>query len=431
MPNYPITQIKARQLFDSRAYPTVEVDVFVKGGYFGRGIVPSGASTGQFEALELRDNDPNVFDGKSVYKAIAHIETVIAPALIGMNVLDQAAIDAKMIALDGTENKSKLGANSILAVSIAVAWAGANVQNVPLYKYIGGMNAKEIPMPMIQLIGGGAHALQTTDFQDYLLIPVSSKSFSEGYEMIVNTYHATKEVFSSYHKPLSTADEGGFWPTDFNTNEEGIQLAIEGIEAAGYKPGEDIAIALDIASSEFYKEDGTYELALENRTLSRAQFVDYIIDLVERYPIISLEDAMAETDWEGSKMLSDRLRERIQLIGDDLFATNISLIEKGVQLGVNNAVLIKMNQIGTITETLEAITYTKRAGYLPVISARSGETEDMTIVHLAIATNAGQLKVGSVARSERTVKWNEVLRIEEQMNDHYFNLNKFFPRKNE
>lgn len=415
MSKFTIQRIKARQVFDSRSNPTVEVDVFLEGGAFGRGTVPSGASTGKFEALELRDQDKNKFNGKSVYKAIENINQIIAPALIGMEANNQIIIDNKLIDLDGTKNKAKLGANSILAVSMAVAWAAANASNLPLYRYLGGANAKLLPVPMIQIIGGGAHAVNTTDIQDFLIIPVGSKTFSEGYEMVVNVYNATKKVFLEHDKPLSTADEGGFWPTDFKTNEEGLQLLVEGIIRAGYKPREEIAIALDIASSEFYNDNGTYHLDMENRSLNQQEFVNYLSYLVETYPIISLEDGMAETDWEGSKLLTERLGSKVQLIGDDLFTTNISRIKTGVEKRINNSVLIKMNQIGTITETLDAIEYTKNAGYLPVVSARSGETEDTTIVHLAIASNAGQLKVGSVARSERTVKWNEVLRIEDDL----------------
>ncbi|MCM3713327.1 phosphopyruvate hydratase [Alkalihalobacillus oceani] len=412
---FAITEIKARQVFDSRSVPTVEVDVHLAGGGWGRGTVPSGASTGKFEALELRDGDAGSFQGKAVYQAIGHVESIIAPALLGLDATDQVAIDQLLCQLDGTENKSRLGANSILAVSMAVAWAAARGSNVPLYRYLGGANAKQLPLPMIQIIGGGAHARATTDLQDYLVIPVGSTSFSQGYEMVVNVYQATKKVFERHGKPLATADEGGFWPTGFSTNEEGLQLLVEGIEEAGYQPGKEVAIALDIASSEFYEEDGSYRLALENRSFTRDEFIDYLCDLADRYPIISIEDGMAETDWEGSRKLTERIGKRLQLIGDDLFTTSVPRIQKGVRQGVYNSVLIKMNQIGTITETLDAIESTKSAGYLPVISARSGETEDATIVHLAIATNAGQLKVGSVARSERTVKWNEVLRIEEEL----------------
>ncbi|WP_078429231.1 phosphopyruvate hydratase [Alkalihalobacterium alkalinitrilicum] len=417
MNKFNIKEVKARQVFDSRSVPTVEVEVVLECGVYGRGTVPSGASTGKFEALELRDNDMKKLNGKSVYKAIENIKQIIAPAIIGMDATNQVAVDRKLIELDGSENKSNLGANSILAVSMAVAWAGANANKIPLYRHLGGANAKVLPIPMIQIIGGGAHANNTTDFQDYLVVPVGSKSFSEGYEMVVNVYNATKKIFSKYKKPLATADEGGFWPTKFNTNEEGLKLLLEGIEESGYEPGKDIAIALDIASSEFYEEDGMYRLSLENRNMNRIEYVDYLCQLIERYPIVSIEDAMAETDWEGSKLLTEKVGSKIQLVGDDLFTTNISRIQKGVKIGVNNSVLIKMNQIGTITETLDAIDFTKNAGYLPVVSARSGETEDTTIVHLAIATNAGQLKVGSVARSERTAKWNEVIRIEEDLQD--------------
>ncbi|MCM3761387.1 phosphopyruvate hydratase [Alkalihalobacillus oceani] len=412
---FAITEIKARQVFDSRSVPTVEVDVHLAGGGWGRGTVPSGASTGKFEALELRDENPDSFQGKGVYQAIGHVESIIAPALLGLDATDQVAIDQLLCELDGTENKSRLGANSILAVSMAVAWAAARGNNVPLYRYLGGANAKQLPMPMIQIIGGGAHARATTDLQDYLVIPVGSTSFSQGYEMVVNVYQATKKVFQRHGKPLATADEGGFWPTGFSTNEEGLQLLVEGIEEAGYQPGKEVAIALDIASSEFYQEDGSYRFALEDRSFTRDEFIDYLCELADLYPILSIEDGMAETDWEGSRMLTERVGKRLQLIGDDLFTTSVSRIQQGVRQGVYNSVLIKMNQIGTITETLDAIESTKSAGYLPVISARSGETEDTTIVHLAIATNAGQLKVGSVARSERTVKWNEVLRIEEEL----------------
>jgi enolase len=415
MGKFTIKEIKARQVYDSRSNPTVEVDICLESGVIGRGTVPSGASTGKFEALELRDQDPEKLGGKSVRKAIQNIHSIIAPAIIGMDVTEQACIDAKLIELDGTENKSHLGANAILAVSMAAAWAGAHANQIPMYQYLGGTNAKVLPIPMIQIIGGGAHANGVIDFQDYLVIPLSASCFTEGYEMVVNVYNATKKVFAKHGKPLSTADEGGFWPTDFRSNEEGLKLLVEGIETAGYVPGKDIAIALDIASSEFYQEDGTYKLSSDDRILTSQEFVDYLVELVDKYPILSIEDGMAETDWQGAKRLTEKIGTRVQLIGDDLFTTNIRRIQKGIEMGVNNSVLIKMNQIGTITETMDAIEFTKNAGYLPVISARSGETEDTTIVHLAIATNAGQLKVGSVARTERTVKWNEVIRIEESL----------------
>jgi len=414
MSGYNIKEVKARQVFDSRANPTVEVDVILECGAMGRGTVPSGASTGIYEALELRDGDEKRFGGKGVSKAIGNIERVLAPAIVGMDATNQAAIDDKMIALDGTPGKSNLGANAILGCSMAVAWAAANAAKQPLFRYLGGCNARTLPVPMVQIIGGGAHAVGSVDIQDYLVVPMSAGSFAEGYEMVVDVYNATKKVFAKAGKPLSTADEGGFWPTGFKSNEEGLALITEGIALAGYKPGEDVAIALDIASSEFYQKDkGTYTFHLEDREFTREGFVDLLCSWVDKYPIISIEDGASELDWEGSVLLTQKLGKRIQLIGDDLFTTSIPRVKEGVERGACNAVLIKMNQIGTITETLDAIEYTKTVGYLPVVSARSGETEDCSIVHLSIGTNAGQLKVGSVARSERTVKWNEAIRMEQ------------------
>lgn len=417
MNDYEIVKVQARQVFDSRANPTVEVDVTLACGAVGRGTVPSGASTGIYEALELRDGGKEL-GGKSVRKAIKNIETELAPALLNRNALHQAELDQMMIALDGTPNKSRLGANAILGCSMAVAHAAANAKEEPLFRYLGGANAKTIPVPMIQIIGGGAHAVGSIDIQDFLVIPLRFKSFEEGFAAVVNVYNAAKKVFTKTGRPLAIADEGGFWPTNFTSNEEGLALLTESIRLAGYEPGVDIGIALDIASSEFYdKEKGTYKLSLENLELTGAEFVDLLCGWVEKYPIISIEDGCSELDWEGSVLLTQKLGRKIQLIGDDLFTTNIQRIRTGVERGACNSVLIKMNQIGTITETLDAIEYTKNSGYLPVISARSGETEDSTIVHLAIATNAGQLKVGSVARSERTVKWNEAIRMEELLGD--------------
>ncbi|MBE6906926.1 phosphopyruvate hydratase [Marasmitruncus massiliensis] len=417
MNDYEIVKVQARQVFDSRANPTVEVDVTLACGAVGRGTVPSGASTGIYEALELRDGGKEL-GGKSVRKAIKNIETELAPALLNRNALHQAELDQMMIALDGTPNKSRLGANAILGCSMAVAHAAANAKEEPLFRYLGGANAKTIPVPMIQIIGGGAHAVGSIDIQDFLVIPLRFKSFEEGFAAVVNVYNAAKKVFTKTGRPLAIADEGGFWPTNFTSNEEGLALLTESIRLAGYEPGVDIGIALDIASSEFYDKDkGTYKLSLENLELTSAEFVDLLCGWVEKYPIISIEDGCSELDWEGSVLLTQKLGRKIQLIGDDLFTTNIQRIRTGVERGACNSVLIKMNQIGTITETLDAIEYTKNSGYLPVISARSGETEDSTIVHLAIATNAGQLKVGSVARSERTVKWNEAIRMEELLGD--------------
>ncbi len=418
MTDYRIKSVKARQVFDSRANPTVEVDITLECGAVGRGIVPSGASTGKFEALELRDGDSSVLGGKSVRKAIDNINNIIAPKLIGVDATNQVYIDKMMIALDGTQNKSNLGANAILGCSMAVAYAAANAKGEPLFRYLGGSNAKTVPVPMIQIIGGGAHAADSIDIQDFLVIPMSADNFEDGFAMVVNVYNATKKIFAEKGKPLSIADEGGFWPTDFKTNEEGLILLTEGIKRAGYEPMKDVAIALDIASSEFYNEEnGTYVFRLENKEMTREEFVDLLCDWVEKYPIISIEDGCAESDWEGSVLLTQKLGKKIQLIGDDLFTTNSDRIKKGVEMGACNAVLIKLNQIGSITETMDAIELTKNSGYLPVISARSGETEDAIIVHLSMATNAGQLKVGSVARSERAAKWNEAIRMEEYLGE--------------
>ncbi len=408
-----IKRIKARQVFDSRANPTVEVDVELECGSKGRGTVPSGASTGIYEALELRDADPKLFRGKSVFKAVENVNRLIAPALIGVDALKQSVVDNTMLDLDGTANKSKLGANAILGVSIATAWAAANACETPLYRYLGGVQAVTLPVPMVQIIGGGLHAGKSIDIQDFLIIPVGAATYSHGIEMVANVYHATKEVFTKYGKPLSVADEGGFWPT-FGSNAEGLDLLVEGIRQAGYKPGDEVAIALDIAASHFY-QNGKYQFAAEGTEMDSKEFARLLAAWVDKYPIISVEDGMAEDDWDGWEELSAGLRERVQLIGDDLFTTNVSRIKRGIDRKIANSVLIKMNQIGTITETLQAVELTKNAGYLPVVSARSGETEDATIVHLAIATNAGQLKVGSIARTERTVKWNELLRIEEEL----------------
>ncbi len=410
-----IKRIKARQVFDSRANPTVEVDVELECGIVGRGTVPSGASTGVFEALELRDGDPSSFQGKSVFKAVNNVNEVIAPRVIGMDATRQSVLDQAMIALDGTANKSKLGANAILGVSMAAAWAAANACGVPLYRYLGGANAKTLPVPQVQIIGGGMHANMSIDIQDFLVIPVGARTYAKAIEMVANVYHGTKAVFSAHGKPVSIADEGGFWPT-FDTNVEGLDLLVEGIQKAGYTPGKDVAIALDVAASHFYK-DGKYRFAVESRERNSEEFAELLAEWVRKYPIISVEDGMAEDDWEGWKKLSEKLRTKVQLIGDDVFTTNAERIQRGIDRQIANAVLIKMNQIGTITETLDAIEQTKNAGYLPVVSARSGETEDTTIVHLAIATNAGQLKVGSIARTERTVKWNELLRIEEALGE--------------
>lgn len=415
MNGFCIASVHARQIYDSRANPTVEVDVTLENGCMGRGMVPSGASTGQFEALELRDGGKRL-SGKGVTHAVQNVNEIIAPKLIGMDARQQRLIDRAMIELDGTPNKSNLGANAILGCSLAVAYAAAAASGLPLYQYLGGAKAVTIPVPMVQIIGGGAHANFAIDIQDFLVIPLSAPSFAAGYEMVVSVYHAAKELFNEKGLPLSVADEGGFWPTGFSLNEEGIALLTESIRRAGYKPGIDLGIALDVAASEFYDPDtGNYNLKLEKRQLTREEFIRMLCDWVDRYPIVSIEDGVGELDWEGMRILTERLGERVQLIGDDLFTTNLERIKKGIRMKAGNSVLIKLNQIGSLSETLDAIEYTKNHGYLPVVSARSGETEDATIVHLAIATNAGQLKVGSAARSERTAKWNEVIRIEEAL----------------
>lgn len=415
MNGHTISHVAARRIYDSRANPTVEVDIILADGTVGRGMVPSGASTGKYEALELRDGGSRL-GGKDVSKALDNVRTILAPALIGMDVRDQRAIDSRMIELDGTPDKSRLGANAILGCSMAAAWAAANHAKMPLYAYLGGAMADTLPVPMVQIIGGGAHANMAIDVQDFLMIPLSAKTFADSYAMVVDVYFAAKKLFAEKGKPLSVADEGGFWPTAFKTNEEGLELLTASIERAGYKPGVDAAIALDIASSEFYNpEKGIYTFHLENREFTREQFVDLLSDWVDRYPIISIEDGASELDWEGARLLTERLGQKVQLIGDDLFTTNIERIRRGVTEKCYNSVLIKLNQIGSITETMDAIAYTQNHGYLPVVSARSGETEDAIIVHLAIASNAGQLKVGSAARSERTAKWNETIRIEEHM----------------
>ncbi|MBP1931256.1 phosphopyruvate hydratase [Ammoniphilus resinae] len=410
-----IAEIRARQVFDSRSNPTVEVDVILQSGAMGRAIVPSGASTGIYEALELRDQDPSRYMGKSVFQAVTNVKDILAPQLIGMDASDQRALDNRMILLDGTENKSRLGANAILGISMAAAKACANQLKMPLYRYLGGAQAHLLPMPMIQIIGGGLHADSVIDLQDFLVIPVGAGSFSQAMEMTYNVYNATKKVYHEHNLDISVSDEGGFWPR-FSSNEQAMQILTQGIQYANYIPGQDVAIALDVASSHFYK-DQKYHFAAENKEMTTEEFVDILESWVDKYPIISMEDCCAEDDWSGWELVSNRLGQRIQLIGDDLFTTNIQRIQKGVELGVCNSVLIKMNQIGTLTETLDAIEETKKAGYLPVVSARSGETEDTTMVDLCLATNAGQIKVGSIARSERLAKYNELLRIEEELGE--------------
>lgn len=410
-----IASINAWQIFDSRGFPTVEAEVTLDGGARGRGLVPSGASTGQFEALELRDADPKRFRGKSVFTVIDHIENEIGRALCGANAFDQAEIDRRLIELDGTPNKNRLGANAILAVSMATASAAAAAQGKPLYSYLGQDEGSVIPIPEIQIVGGGAHANWRTDVQDFLLIATGARTFQEVMEITHNVYHAAGDILRSHGKYFGIADEGGYWP-EFKRNEDAIELVAEAIGRAGYTPGQDASIALDIAASDLFDEKtGRYRFNLEDREFTSSEFCGLMVDWSRRFPIVSIEDPMADTDWEGWREISESLGKSIQIVGDDLFTTNTQRIRKGIEADIANAVLIKLNQIGTVTETIEAIRLTQAAKWVPIVSARSGETEDAFISHLTVATNAGQLKVGSFSRSERMVKWNEILRIEREL----------------
>jgi enolase len=406
-----ILSISAYQILDSRGVPTVEAEVLVEGGFSGLASVPSGASTGQYEAWELRDGDSRRFGGRSVYRAIENIQREIGPLLVGRDVLDQARIDAAMIELDGTDNKSRLGANAILAVSMAVARAAAAVRGVPLFQSLG--QGTLIPLPEIQILGGGAHAMGRTDVQDFLMIATAAQRYADALEMTYNVYQAAGRLLAERGLRAGVADEGGYWP-QFESNEQAIATLVEAISHAGYTPGRDVAISLDIAASDLWR-DGRYHFKLEGRSFTSPEFAELMTGWCEKYPILSIEDPMADTDWDGWARVSSALASRVQLIGDDLFTTNLRRIEEGIRRGAANAVLIKLNQIGTVTETLAAISRTQKAGWLPVVSARSGETEDAFISHLAVATSAGQLKVGSLARGERTAKWNELLRIERRL----------------
>jgi len=409
-----IRSLKARQVFDSRGYPTVEVETVLESGAAGRAIVPSGASTGKFEALELRDGDPASFSGKGVSQAVENVNGRIAPELIAFDALNQAALDQRLVELDGTGNKSSLGANAILGVSLAAARAGAAFVGVPLYTYLGGVNARRLPLPMVNILSGGLHAGGQIEFQDFLMIPVGAQSYSQALEMTFAVYNATRRLIKAkgYELP-GLADEGGFGPK-FQSNEEALEILLEAIVKAGYVPGKEVSIGLDVASSHFYAH-GSYELAAERRKLNSLQMAEMLEEWVDRYPLISIEDGMAEEDWEGWEILSKKLRHKAQLIGDDLFTTSSARLQQGIERGIANAVLIKVNQIGTLTETLETVELARRHGYLPVISARSGETEDAFIADLAVATGAGQIKIGSIARSSRLAKYNQLLRIEEEL----------------
>jgi enolase len=415
MPN--ISSIHAREVLDSRGNPTIEVEVYTESGAFGRAMVPSGASTGEREAIELRDGDKNRYLGKGVLKAVHNVNEIIAPELIGYDVTMQAFIDKMMIELDGTPNKSKLGANAILGVSMAVARAAADLVGLPLYLYLGGFNAKQLPTPMMNIINGGSHADNNIDFQEFMILPVGATSFRQALQMGAEIFHNLKKVLTSKGFNTAVGDEGGFAP-DLSSNEAGLEVIMEAIKKAGYVPGKDIMLAMDVASSEFYNpETKLYELKGEGKTMTNIELVDFYEGLVNRYPIISIEDGHDQNDWEGWKAMTERLGKRIQLVGDDLFVTNTSILQRGITEGIGNSILIKVNQIGTLTETFNAIEMAKRAGYTAVVSHRSGETEDTTIADISVATNAGQIKTGSLSRTDRVAKYNQLLRIEEELGE--------------
>ncbi len=407
-----IQRIHARQILDSRGNPTVEVEVGLRSGAHGRAAVPSGASTGEFEATELRDGG-ELWAGKGVSRAVANVDGEIAGALSGMDAADQQALDGALIELDGTPNKSRLGANAILGVSLAVAHAQAAEERLPLWRYLGGQDARVLPVPMMNVLNGGAHADNKVDFQEFMVVPCGAQSFSECLRMGAEVFHALKRTLHDRGLATAVGDEGGFAP-DLGSNEEALSMLVAGIEAAGFTPGDDVAIALDPATSELYR-DGSYVLEHEGRSLSAEQLTDYWADLVARYPIVSIEDGMGEEDWEGWRTLTARIGSQVQLVGDDVFVTNTERLGRGIETGVGNSILIKVNQIGTLTETLQAIAMARAAGYTAVMSHRSGETEDVTIADLAVATGCGQIKTGAPSRSDRVAKYNQLLRIEEQL----------------
>ena len=409
-----IVQLKAREILDSRGNPTVEVDCLLESGDRGRAAVPSGASTGEHEALELRDGDKQRYRGKGVRKAVAHIHEIIAPRLLGADATDQLAIDRALIALDGTPAKSKLGANAILGVSLAVAKAAAAAQGTPFYRYVGGVDAHVLPVPLMNVINGGAHADNTIDMQEFMIVPSGASSFSEALRWGTEVFHALAALLKSRGLTTAVGDEGGFAP-NLDSNEAALGVLVEAIRSAGFEPGRQVALALDVAASELYR-DGAYVFASEGgRRLTSAQIVDYYAKLMSSYPIVSIEDGLAEDDWDGWAHLTRELGDRVQLVGDDLFVTNVTRLERGIRGGMANSILIKVNQIGSLSETLSAIRMAHRAGYTTVMSHRSGETEDVTIADLAVATNAGQIKTGSLSRSDRVAKYNQLLRIEEEL----------------
>lgn len=414
-----ITDVYAREVLDSRGNPTIEVEVYTESGAFGRGMVPSGASTGEHEAVELRDGDEDRYSGKGVSKAVDNVNHVIAAALLGYDVLDQQAIDQVMIEMDGTENKGKLGANAILGVSIACARAAADYLDIPLYQYLGGFNTKELPVPMMNIVNGGSHSDAPIAFQEFMILPVGAESFKEGLRWGAEIFHQLKKLLKERGLETSVGDEGGFAPR-FESTEDGVETILEAIQQAGYRPGEEVFLGFDCAASEFY-EEGVYDYSLfegpEGSKRTSSQQVDYLEELVNKYPIISIEDGMDENDWEGWELLTQRLGQRVQLVGDDLLVTNTTKLQQAIDQGVANSILIKVNQIGTLTETFDAIEMAKRAGYTAVISHRSGETEDSTIADIAVATNAGQIKTGSLSRTDRIAKYNQLLRIEDELGD--------------
>jgi len=425
-----IVDIYGREILDSRGNPTVEVEVVLESGSVGRALVPSGASTGEYEAVELRDGDKNRYLGKGVLKAVENVNTIIAPALAGYDALDQVAIDRALIDLDGTDNKGKLGANAILGVSMAVAYAAAADLEVPLYRYLGGFSGVTLPTPMMNILNGGEHADNNVDFQEFMVMPVGADSFPEALRMGAEIFHNLKKVLSDKGLNTAVGDEGGFAP-NLASNEEAIQTIIQAIEKAGYKPGEQVKIAMDVASSELY-EDGKYVLKGEGVTKTSEEMIDLYRELVDKYPIVSIEDGLDENDWEGWKKLTAELGGRIQLVGDDLFVTNTKKLSEGIEKGIGNAILIKVNQIGTLTETFEAIEMAKRAGYTAIISHRSGETEDTTIADIAVATNAGQIKTGAPSRIDRVAKYNQLLRIADELEEQgrYAGKTAFYNLKN-
>lgn len=428
-----ITNVLAREVLDSRGNPTVEVEVFTEAGAYGRAIVPSGASTGEYEAVELRDGDKSRYLGKGVLKAVDNVNSIIAPALIGeFSVLDQVSVDNKMIELDGTANKGALGANAILGVSLAVAHAGANYLGLPLYQYIGGVNAKQLPVPMMNILNGGEHADNNVDIQEFMVMPVGAENFRHALRMGTEIFHSLKAVLKESGHNTAVGDEGGFAP-NLTSNEEALSTIVTAIERAGYKPGEEVMLAMDVASSELYNDDDKlYHLDGEGVAKTSEEMVAWYEELTSKYPIISIEDGLDENDWAGHKLLTEKIGDRVQLVGDDLFVTNTEKLSRGIEEGVGNSILVKVNQIGTLTETLDAIEMAKRAGYTAVISHRSGESEDVTIADIAVATNAGQIKTGAPSRTDRVAKYNQLLRIEDELESvakyeglqSFYNLNK-------